>query len=125
MNITVSQVQGRLPVTILQPDDRINLGNADQLMSTADEAYRNGTRDLILDLTDVDSMTSAGLRAIIYIYKLLSDTTSTPEPRSSVTRSTHFKLVNPPKYVLMVLKTAGFDQYLDIYENLQDGIASF
>ena len=70
LKLTISQVQAQVPVTILRLADRINMGNTEQLVDKAKEVFANGARYLLIDLTNVPSMTSAGLRAIQIIYKL-------------------------------------------------------
>lgn len=126
MKITVTQERGLVPVTVFRIEGRINLGNADELTSMAEEAYKLGMRNLLIDLTEVDSLTSAGLRAILSIMKLLGtgsgDSKSETKP---VGKSPHLKLLNPSPYVLMVLKTAGFDRYIETYDHLQEALASF
>lgn len=124
MDITVSQEQGREPVTVFHIDGRINLGNADQLQEKAQEAYQKGMRNLILDLSQVESVTSVGLRAILAIHKMLSPR----DPQSSDSRtgkSAHLKLLKPTPQVHKVLATAGFADFLEIYEDQQDAVASF
>lgn len=123
MNISISEEQGRIPVTVFHVTGRINLGNADELTRRVQNSYQGGMRDLILDLSGVDSLTSAGLRAILIIMKLLN-TDSTDNPSSS-DKSQHVKLLSPTEYVLITMKTAGFDRYLDIYESLPEALASF
>lgn len=123
MNISISEEQGRIPVTVFHVTGRINLGNADELTRRVQNSYQGGMRDLILDLSGVDSLTSAGLRAILIIMKLLNtDSIDNPSPSD---KSQHVKLLNPTEYVLITMKTAGFDRYLDIYESLPDALASF
>lgn len=132
MEIIVSQMQGRVPVTVFRIEERVNLGNAKELEEKARKAFENGMRDLLIDLTDVPSLTSAGLRTIHAMYQLLSDA---PMERSGEVmhrrlasqgvKSPHLKLVNPSPYVLKVLSTAGFDTFIDIYDNIPDAIASF
>ena len=132
MDIIVSQMQGRVPVTVLRINERVNLGNATALEETARIAFQNGMRNLVIDLTDVPSITSAGLRAIQVVNKLLgadpaevSDTTARPPPGGGSLKSRHLKLVNTSPYVLRVLQTAGFDTFLDIHDSVQDAVASF
>ena len=126
MKITVTQEQGLVPVSVFRIEGRINLGNADELTSMAEEAYKLGMRNLLIDLTEVDSLTSAGLRAILSIMKLLgTDSEDSGSGTKPVSKSTHLKLLNPSPYVLTVLKTAGFDRYLETYNHLQEALASF
>ena len=69
MNITITEHLNP-PVTIFNIEGRIHLGNAAQLREKAQEAYDSGARNLILDLSGVQSLTSEGLRSIhvIQIY---------------------------------------------------------
>ena len=40
-------------------------------------------------------------------------------------KSTHLKLLNTTDAVARVIKTLGFDVYLDIYQNRDEAISSF
>ena len=115
--VTISQVQGRIPVTILQPHDRINLGNILQLEQAAKEAFTAGAHDMLIDLSNVPSLTSAGIRVILVIHKMLA----TPEKD----QARHLKLVSPTSYVHDVLQVAGLLDFIEIFTNLEDALASF
>lgn len=123
MNITVSQEQGQVPVTVFHVEGRINLGNADDLTRKAQKAFEGGMRDLILDLSEVESLTSAGLRSILTILKMLG--TESGQAGGATGKSRHLKLLGPSTYLMITLTTAGFDRYLEIYDNLPDALASF
>ena len=123
MNITVSQEQGLVPITVFHVEGRVNLGNADELTRKAQKAQEEGMRDLILDLSEVESLTSAGLRAILTILKMLGTESGQGEVAGG--KSRHLKLVRPSPYVLVTLTTAGFDRYLEIYESMPEAVASF
>lgn len=115
--VKVSQAKGSVPVTIFELQDRVNLGNTAQLEQTARDAYANGTRDLVIDISKVDSFTSAGIRALLVIYKLLAG----DEGR----KSKHVKLVSPTPYVREVLEVSGVADSIEIYDSLEKAIASF
>jgi anti-anti-sigma factor len=124
MEIAEKQKQGRVPVTVFELKGRINLGNAEELEKQARAAYNSGTCDMLLDLSEVESLTSAGLRAILSIYKMLgSGELNRSEDKPG--KSRHLKLLNPTPYVSKVLHTAGFEQYLEIFTNEEEAIASF
>lgn len=130
LNITTSEVQGRVPVTILRVDGRINLGNTDVLERAAKEAFIRGGRYFLLDLNNVSSLTSAGLRSIHWIYTMLSELPESDEPvqnasPSQKSKSPHLKLFTTSSHVLKVLNVAGFDLYIDTYQDLNEAIASF
>jgi anti-anti-sigma factor len=115
--VKVSQAQGKVPVTVFHLQDRVNLGNTAELEQAAKDAYENGTRDLVIDLSNAPSLTSAGIRAVVIIHKMLSG--------EEVKSSKHLKLVSPTEYVRNVLDVAGLLDYLEVYETLDEAVASF
>ena len=115
--VEVSQAEGRIPVTVFELQDRVNLGNTAELEQAARDAYANGTRDLVIDISKVDSFTSAGIRALLVIYKLLAG----DEGR----QSKHVKLVSPTPYVREVLEVSGVADSVEIYDTLEEAVASF
>jgi anti-anti-sigma factor len=115
--VEVSQAVGRVPVTIFELQDRVNLGNTAELERAAREAYTSGTRDLVIDISKVDSFTSAGIRALLVIYKLFAGN----EGR----KSNHVKLVSPTRYVREVLEVSGVADSIEVYDALEGAIASF
>ena len=112
--VQVSQSQGRIPVTVFYLQDRVNLGNFAQLEEAAKEAYNNGTRDLVIDLSKTASLTSIGVRALIIIHKMLSED-----------RGKHLKLSGPSPEISDMLDIAGVTQYIDIYNTVDEAVASF
>ncbi len=130
MKISVSQEQGRVPVTVFHIDG--NLTSEEELQEMARQAYEGGARNILLDLTDVPFMASSGLRALHYIYTLLR--TDAPEESAGAVRkgiasgtwmSPHLKLLKPNRNVLEVLRTTGYDMFLEILTDRKQAIASF
>jgi anti-anti-sigma factor len=64
MDMIVTQAQGRVPVTILHLAGRIDASNYQTVADKAKELYEAGTRDLLLDLSDVSFISSAGIVAL-------------------------------------------------------------
>lgn len=112
--VKISQAQGRVPVTVFHLQDRVNLGNFTELEEAAKEAYNNGTRNLVLDLGQTVSLTSIGIRAIVIIHKMLS-----------TDGQKHLKLANPMPYIREVLDIAGVTQYVEMYNSVDEAVASF
>lgn len=128
MQIDVSQREGRVPITLLHIKGRIDGDNFEQLQTQADEAIETGTRNLLLDLTEVNFISSAGIRAIHTIFKQLQTGAANEADamsQASSAKSPHLKLLNPPPEVRRIFKAVGFDIFLEIYDNLDEAVASF
>ena len=63
--VKITNVEGRVPITVFQLQDRVNLGNFSELEQTAKDAYEAGMRDLVIDLSQTPSLTSIDIRAIV------------------------------------------------------------
>jgi anti-anti-sigma factor len=112
--VKISQAQGRVPVTVFQLQDRVNLGNFAELEETAKEAYDNGMRDLVMDLSQTVSLTSIGIRAIVIIHKMLS-----------ADGAKHLKIASPLPYIREMLDVSGITQYIEVYNSVDEAVASF
>jgi len=112
--VKISQAQGRVPVTIFQLQDRVNLGNFAELEDTAKKAYDHGMRDLVMDLSQTVSLTSIGIRAIVIIHKMLS-----------ADGEKHMKIANPMPYIRDMLDISGVTEYIEVYNTVDEAVASF
>jgi anti-anti-sigma factor len=115
--VKVSQADGRVPVTVFELQDRVNLGNTAELEQAGKHAYASGTRDLVIDISKVDSFTSAGIRALMTIYKLFAG--------DEGQKSKRVKLVSPTSYVREVFEISGVANSIEIHDTLEEAIASF
>jgi hypothetical protein len=128
LNITASQVQGDVPVTILHLDGHLH-GNTEQnLLDRARQAQEDGSKYLLLDLSNLEVLTSAGLRAIHNIFNIFtpkSDMEMIRQHGDEPYKSPYFKLVCPNPNIYYVLNIAGFLQNILIYNNMDDAVNSF
>ncbi|MCK6624270.1 MAG: STAS domain-containing protein [Anaerolineae bacterium] len=131
--ITVSEQQGRVPVTVLHLlGDVIDANSYGQLEAQVQTAYEAGARNVLLDLTKVKYISSAGLRALHSIFLLLRGDASAESDQvmkkglmDGTFKSPHLKLLNPSPAVMETLRTMGFDMFLEVHRNLKDAVASF
>ena len=130
MDVTVSQAQGQVPVTIFHITGAVTTNQ--ELEARAQAAYADGTRNILLDLTEVPYMATAGLRALHAIFALLradtleeSDATTKAGIAAGTFVSPHVKLLTPNAYVREVLKVAGYDMFLEIHRDVNQAVASF
>ena len=129
MELSSSQAEARVPVTILRPKGNIDSHSYEEFYKYATELIDKGAANLLIDLHDVPYMSSAGLRALNMLYTKLNP----PGGGDNVTKgvaagtykSPHLKLVSPSSKVLETLKMSGFDMFLDIRSNTKDALAAF
>lgn len=113
--VQISQTQGRIPVTVFQLQDRVNLGNHKELERTAQDAYNKGMRDLVIDLSQTPSLTSIGIRTLVAIYKLLA----------TADNVRHIKLAGVMQPIREMFDIAGITSFLEIYDTVDEAVASF
>lgn len=136
MDISTTQAQGRVPVTILHLSGRIDASNYQAAFDTARELYEKGARDLLLDLGDVTFISSAGIVALHRIALLFrgekvdeeesgwSSIKALDRDRPDTTQQ-HVKLLNPTEEVDHTLDLVGFKQYFDIFTDQDTAVAAF
>jgi len=110
MNITERDVQG---VSVMVLEGRIDSQGAIEVEQALQDAVAAGKHKMVLDMTSVGYISSAGLR-------ILADV---------VTRNREaggdLKLVALNRKVLRVFRIIGFDKFFSIYETLEAAIADF
>lgn len=128
LSITTSQVQGEVTVTILHLKGHLHGNTERQLVDRARQAHEDGSKHLLLDLTDLDVLSSAGLRAIHNIFNLLTpaeDVEIIHQHREEPYKSPFVKLVCPSPDIYYILNITGFLQNLLIYNNMEEAVNSF
>ncbi len=132
MDISITREQGRVPVTVFHVNGSVDAASYEQLQSLAAQSVQGGTTNLVLDLSRVPYMSSAGLRAVNHIYNLFHKELAGAEGdavkqglRTGKFKSPHLKLLDPTPRVLEVLQMTGFDMFLEIHHDLKEAVASF
>ena len=109
-----------VPAWLMRVEGDIDAATHKSLQDKAAEIVESGSQHILLDLGGVNYMGSAGFRAIHAISNMLNDGDS-----PGTMKSTHLKLLNPTDAVARVIKTLGFDVYLDVYQDRGEAINSF
>jgi anti-anti-sigma regulatory factor len=136
MNISVSQVQGKVPVTVVKVDGQLDGQTYQDLINKARESYKAGWRDFLVDMSDLTYVSSAGLVALHSMALLLKgeelpDTESGWSAYRSMGRSKeagrqeHMKLLNPRVEVQSVLDMVGFSAVFQIFTDFDQAVNSF
>jgi len=115
---TVEQAQGAVPVTIFHLRGWLDAQSEEQFVKWAGEAYEHGTRYLLLDFSELNTLTSAGMRAIQKVYKQYT-------PAGTPKEVAYLKMASAPPQVYHALKVTGFLQTIPMYESVQSAIDAF
>lgn len=136
MNITVSTQQGRVPVTVIHLDGKLDSNSFQRLIDEARKVYDGGAHDLVLDMTKLVYISSAGIVSLHSVAKLFrGEEMPDPEKGWSAIRAVekdreggaqeHVKMCGVPPEVRSVLDVVGFSNFFEMYADLQKAIASF
>jgi anti-anti-sigma factor len=115
---TIEQVQGAVPITVFHLRGWLDGQSENDFIEWANQAYRNGTRYLLLDLSELAMLTSAGMRAIQKVYTMYT-------PKDAEEEYPHFKMASAPPQVYNSLKVTGFLQTIPVFESVQSAIDTF
>lgn len=131
MEINVTYHQSREPIAIMQLKGDINASNFVQVSDKARELYMNPARNLIIDLSEVPSISSTGLAAVHQIALVYSgvppriEEGTNPDFTHSSNARKYVKLLNPQPEVDKTLETAGLKLFFKVYKDLESALASF
>ncbi len=132
MEITTTHLMGRAPVTVLHLKGDLDASTSDAFSAAANQAVAAGAKNILVDLTEVPFLSSAGIRALHGIYTLLHPVGS-EQDQADVYQSIsagsyaapHLKLLRPNRKVEEVIKMAGLDMYLKSYQDEAEALKAF
>jgi anti-anti-sigma factor len=118
LNIASEERQADVPVTVFRLRGWLDAQSEEQLLQDARIAYDGGARYLLLDMSELDTLTSAGMRAIQKVYQIFT-------PKEDQFKIAHLKLCNAPPQIYNVLGITGFLHNIPMYASLDDALESF
>ncbi|MDP2777961.1 MAG: STAS domain-containing protein [Anaerolineales bacterium] len=136
MEITVSQEQGNVPVTILQLAGQLDGQTYQDLIMKVQQVFNGGAKNFILDMSELTYISSAGLVSLHTISLLVrGEAPPDPEQGWSTLKSIdkardggiqkNIKLLNPRPEIISVLDMVGFSEFFKIFTDKQKAIESF
>ncbi len=135
MNLSVVQTQGRVPVTVLAIEGKLDGSNYLDLIAAGQKLYQSGTRSLLMDLTNLSYMSSAGIAALHSIAVLFhAGAAPSQEDGWSAIRAVdkepdgfrkEVKLLNPQEKVDSTLTLSGMKRFLEVFTDFQTAVDSF
>lgn len=138
MNITVEQIQAKTPITIMHLQGELDASCYMDVIEKAREMYQIGTRNLLLDLSEMPFMSSSGLVSLHNIAMLMRGETP-PDPEAGWGAmhtmadtvegaggyERHCKLLSPHPRVEKTLAITGFNNIFEVFTDREQAIASF
>jgi len=125
--LNITKTEGR--VTTLHFDGHLDAQTENLAVESARTSMNAGARFLLIDMSSVEMISSAGLRALHSIYKLF---TPHEEERAWIAdhpdetyKSPYFKLAAASPQVNYVLSISGFLQNIPIYPSVKEASDSF
>lgn len=136
MEMTISKNRGNVPVTVLGIDGNLDGSNYAGLIAKADELLEEGSHNLLLDLTKLRYLSSAGISALhrvslLYTGKKKEEMQEGWAEFHAMQRDQgngfqqHVKLLNPNSEVKRALEMTGFSAYFEIYTDIHAALTSF
>jgi anti-anti-sigma factor len=127
MSITTQQVPGNEMVTVIGIEGTLDASNYRAVMQAAQDAHNTGANFLIIDLSEVNFMSSSGLVALHSMALLMRDVEAAGSEGEIIPDSgkqKRVKLLKPQSKVRDVLNTTGFIELYEIYDDLEAAINS-
>jgi anti-anti-sigma factor len=100
-------------VQLFEVVGRVDSNNAGELGAALDSVVDDGKNNLVLDLSGVEYMSSAGLREMVRVLKRVK--------RSGG----DLRIANPSDRVKEVLELAGLDTIFEVYPTQVEAVGSF
>ena len=131
MEIIVSIEQAKEPIAVMRLKGALDASNFLEVVDKAQEIYKKPARNLIIDLSEVPYISSAGLVAIHKIALLYSgvsqevEENTRPDFTHSSTARKHVKLLSPQPAVDHILDTAGLKLFFKVFNDLDSALKSF
>ena len=135
MEINVTQEKGKVPVSVVHIKGDLDASSYLELVDTAQKLYNDGVRSLLLDLTEMAFISSAGLASLSIITRMFrgekADTEDGWGTYKAIERDresgmqSRVKLLNPSPDVDNVLDTVGFKQFFEVFTDLKEAVDSF
>ena len=105
-------------VTVLHLNGALDAVGEETLLAVARDVHDEGGRFLLLDLAEVDVMTSAGMRAMHKVFKMFT-------PQKDMYKVMHVKLCRAPQSLYQALGVTGFLQNIPGYQTEREALDSF
>jgi hypothetical protein len=136
LELVISQHQESPAIAIMKLQGALDGVSYEYFITEAQKLYDAGTRDLLLDMSELTFLSSAGIAALHRIARVFrgDDRTTMEEGWSAIHAiakdhdsgsQAHIKLLNPSENILAVLDTVGLQAFFEVFTDIHPAMASF
>lgn len=136
MEIIISQNQDTSAICIMKLQGALDGASYEYFITEAQKLYDAGTRNILLDMSELTFLSSAGIAALHRIARVFrgENRTIMEEGWSAIHAiakdhdsgsQAHIKLLNPSENILAVLDTVGLQAFFEVYTDIHPAMASF
>jgi len=136
MEIIISENQGEKTVTVIQLRGALDGSSYQDFIDEAQKLYDSGSRDLLVDMSELTFLSSAGLSALHRAARVYrgEDSSTFEEGWAAIHAmgkerdsgfQNHVKILNPNENIRGVLDTVGFLAFFEIFTDMDTAIESF
>lgn len=136
MEIIISKDQGTASVTVIKLRGALDGESYQDFINEAQKLYDAGTQDLLVDMSELTFLSSAGLSALHQTARMYrgEDRSKFEEGWAAIHAmgkernsgfQNHVKLFNPNEKIRNVLDTVGFLAFFEIFTDMDAALASF
>lgn len=108
MNVSASRKKNAMIVAV---EGRLDSVTSGELEAWVDETLVPPTCDVVMNFSDLDYISSAGLRVMLNISKLVNNS------------SYRFSMCGVQDHVKEVFEISGFDSFIPIYKSVEDSVS--
>jgi anti-anti-sigma factor len=133
----VERIEAAVPVTVMALDGELDASNYLQLVDDVRRLYADGTRNLLLDLSDLSFIASSGLVALFSVVKVMNGE-EPPDPEygwgafrevgrgvEAGTVQRNVQLCGAQPSVAEVLQRTGLDRLFVSHPDRESAVASY
>jgi anti-anti-sigma factor len=132
MEIRIATVKARVEVAVMQIKGNVDSVTFPAFQAKADEVIEKGARYILMNLSEMPFISSAGLRVIHNLFNQLrsanndlNDEELLKKMSAGGYKSPYLKVTNLPSQVKDAFIISGFDTYIEVYDDVKKAIASF
>jgi anti-anti-sigma factor len=118
LKMTSERAPGKENIVVIHLGGWLDALSEARLVTAVQKAKDEGAEYVLLELSEMDTITSAGIRAMQKAYQILT-------PKVEAYKIPHLKLCNAPAQIYQVLGVTGFLLNVPMYESMDDAIDSF